>query len=193
MNSIEMSPFTFPHSPSRTFTGSKHTSLLTIDLRTGQQITCFSSLHNSSVMDEDCLCDDGELLDDLEGKARSNKDILFIGRSDYRLTIHSPPSFASAGALATSSSGEAGSRKVSGVQEITYSTYTPNSYDKALADYWAKSGATETMWETDGSAAKRTRVELGHDGIAVGVEQGGVVKWNQNLGSVGLVPSFFRD
>ena len=180
-----MSPFTFPHSPSRTFTGSKRTSLLTIDLRTGHQITCFSSLHNSSVMDEDCLCDDSELLDDLEGKARSNKDVLFIGRSDYRLTIHSPPSYGAVGALASSSTGAGSSRKVSGVQEISYSTYTPNNYDKALADYWIKFGATDSMWEADGSPTKRMRVELGHDGIAVGVEQGGVVKWDQNLGSIG--------
>jgi serine/threonine-protein kinase/endoribonuclease IRE1 len=185
MCSIEMSPFTFPHSPSRTFTGSKHTSLLTIDLRTGHQITCFSSLHNSSVMDEDCLCDDSEVLDDLEGKARSNRDVLFVGRTDYRLTIHTPPSFSGVSAVETTPSEGAGLRKSSGVQEITYSTYTPNSYDKALADYWTKYGATETMWETDGSPAKRSRIELGHDGIAVGVDQDGLVKWNQNLGSVG--------
>lgn len=45
-------------------------------------------------------------------------------------------------------------------------------------------GNTE-LYEEDGSLAKRIRVELGHDGVAVGVEQGGGVKWVTKLGSVG--------
>lgn len=182
-----MSPFTFPHSPSRTFTGSKHTSLLTIDLRTGNQISCFSSLKNASVLEDDCMCDDTDILDDLEGKSRSASDVLFVGRTDYRLTIHTPPSLTS-NAVVTTQSGEVGSKKSSGVQEITYSTYTPNSYDRALADYWTKLGSTQTTWSENGKVIKRGRVELGHDGydgIAVGVEEGGDVRWTKHLGNVG--------
>jgi len=69
-------------------------------------------------------------------------------------------------------------------QDIAYSTYTPNSYDKPLAEYWAKAGsAIQTQDESDED--KRVRVEFMHDGIAVGVEQGGGVKWKRDLGSIG--------
>lgn len=80
-------------------------------------------------------------------------------------------------------------RTKSGVQEIMYSTYTPNSYDRPLADFWAKMG-NENVFEEDGSLAKRLRVELGHDGVAVGLEHGGGVKWVTKLGSVGYVGKF---
>lgn len=130
------------------------------------------------------MCDDGELLDDMEHKARSNKDVLFIGRTDYRLTIHSPPNYDSSAVGSVGDPG-AGGRRSSGVQEITYSTYTPNNFDKPLAEYWTKVGAAQTMWEADGTPVKRLRVELGHDGLAAGVLQGGAVKWNKYLGSVG--------
>ena len=90
-------------------------------------------------------------------KARANGDILFVGRTDYRLTIHAPPL-----------SGE-------GSQEIVYSTYTPNSYDRSLAEYWAKTGVAE----------QSMRVELGHDGVAVGVARDRGLTWVTQLGSVG--------
>lgn len=183
---IELSPFTFPHSPSRIFTGSKHTSLISIDLRTGQQVDCFSSLASNRSAAEQCICENEQLLDDMDGRSRSNRDTLFVGRTDYRLTIHSPSG--SSAAFMPSSSGSVNEdlRTGSGIQEITYSTYTPNTFDKPLADYWAKAGAAQDMWEDDGTIAKRMRVELGHDGKAVGVEQGGGVKWVNPLGSVGI-------
>ena len=130
------------------------------------------------------MCDDGELLDDLEHKGRSNRDVLFVGRTDYRLTIHSPPSFNTDVGMVNESQNGAG-RRSSGVQEITYSTYTPNNFDKPLADYWAKIGSTQALWEADGTPIEKMRVELGHDGLAAGVQQGGSVKWNKYLGSVG--------
>jgi serine/threonine-protein kinase/endoribonuclease IRE1 len=37
-----------------------------------------------------------------------------------------------------------------------------------------------------GSEARSTRVELGHDGVAAGVESGGHVKWVRELGSIGI-------
>lgn len=182
---IELSPFTFRDSPSRIFTGSKHTSLLTLDLRTGQQLDCFasSSANLSTYAEDDCTCADDESLDDLEGKARSNRDMLFVGRTDYRLSIHSPSapydnSSPSASALLKE-------RRGKGVQEIVYSTYTPNSYDRPLAEYWAKAGLSERLWEEDEREGKRMRVELRHDGVAVGVEQGGGARWMTELSSVG--------
>jgi serine/threonine-protein kinase/endoribonuclease IRE1 len=165
--------------------------LLTLDLRTGQQLNCFSSLNrNSSNAEDDCVCENEneQLLDDLEGKGRANRDMLFVGRTDYRLTIHSPPSSSPAfspSTLITSGRFGVGEKRGVGGQEIVYSTYTPNSYNRPLADYWAKVGVAEQMWKNDGTVAKRTRVELGHDGVAVGVEQGGGVRWITKLGSVG--------
>lgn len=184
LSRIEISPFTFPNSPERVFTGSKHTSLITLDIRTGQQLDCFSSFSsNSSNCDKHCNCQkDGEL-DDLEGLSRSDKDILFVGRTDYRLTIHSPQQRSSAGGKANALSPHRGGKKV--IQEIVYSTYTANTFDKPLAEYWAKVGATQNMREHDGQDAKRMRVELRHDGWAVGVEEGGGVIWQTNMGNIG--------
>ncbi|WRT67033.1 uncharacterized protein IL334_003999 [Kwoniella shivajii] len=185
---IELSPFTFPHSPSRIFTGAKHTSLLTIDLRTGQQLNCFSSFGTnfSHPEEDDCICDSEDLLDDLEGKGRSNRDLLFVGRTDYRLTIHSPP-LASVGLSPSTSTmyqSAVEAKRNAGAQEITYSTYTPNSYDRPLAEYWLKNGLAEQGWGIEGE--KKTRVELAYDGDAVGVENGNGVKWVTRLNSVGI-------
>lgn len=167
---IELSPFTFPHSPTRIFTGSKHTSLITVDLRTGQQLDCFTSLAANTSDPESCVCKNDQMLDDMDGRARTNSDVLFVGRTDYRLTIHAP----SPGSLASS------------VQEITYSTYTPNSFDKPLAEFWSKFGSSQKQWSDDGAELKSVRIELGHDGVAVGVETGGDVKWVTKLGSIGI-------
>lgn len=175
MTRIELSPFTFPHSPTRIFTGSKHTSLLTVDLRTGQQLDCFSSLSANTSDPDNCVCESDQLLDDMDGRARSNADILFVGRTDYRLTIHSP--------APTSISTD---DRRSSVQEITYSTYTPNSFDKPLAEFWSKFGSSQKQWSDDGQETKSTRIELRHDGVAVGVESGGDVKWMTKLGSIGI-------
>jgi hypothetical protein len=181
--SIELSPFTFPRSPSRIFTGSKHTSLISIDLRTGQQLDCFSSSPftsnlSSAANPQDCTCDTtDDLLDDLEGRSRSARDTLFIGRTDYRLSIHTP---------SVLSADPTGVSRRSGVQEIAYSTYTPNSFDKPLAEFWAKTGAGQATWGSDRSLGKKMRVELRYDGAAVGVKEG-LVGWTVRLGSIGYV------
>lgn len=155
--------------------------MLTIDLRTGNQLDCFSSFaSNLSQLADDCSCDAD--LDGLEGKSRSPGDLLFVGRNDYRLTIHSPRVSAYSTSSATSTPAVLGPH---GVQEITYSTYIPNSYDKPLADYWSQAGHARRSWEENGEEAKKLRVELGHDGVAVGVEEGGGVKWITKLGSIG--------
>lgn len=168
---IDLSPFTFPQSPNRIFTGSKHTSLITIDLRTGQQLDCFSTPNPYAKLSKAGICE-SDPLDDLEG--RPSREILFVGRTDYSLMITTPPTtvdYYSATATA--------SAKTKSVQEITYSTYTPNSYDRPLAQYWARTGAQN--WG-DG---QRIRVELGTGGEAYGVQEGLGQKWYSNLDSVG--------
>ena len=73
----------------------------------------------------------------------------------------------------------------SGTQEIVYSTYTPNSFDKPLAEYWSKVGAAARLYEEDGSESSKMRVELGHDGMVYGVELARGPRWRMELGSVG--------
>ena len=180
---INISPFTFRESPSRIFTGSKQTSLLALDLRTGEQLDFFSS-HNTN-LSRAPVCENDQLLDEMDRSARSNRDTLFVGRTDYRLVIHSKPHHTESPVSQFSLSGRQGSNEAEGVQEIVYSTYTPNSYDKPLAEYWAKVGAEQRLWEEDGSELKRIRVELKHDGVAVGVESGRGMRWVSQLDSVG--------
>jgi len=152
---------------------------MSIDLRTGQQLDCFSTLSENNT--ETCLCEADRLLDDMEGHARSNSDILFVGRTDYRLVIHSPPSASVSSASTGIASGTSDRRP--GFQEISYSTYTPNVFDKPIAEYWSK--ASHALAE-DNEAIHSTRIELGHDGTAVGVEHGGDVRWMKDLGSIGI-------
>jgi len=150
---------------------------MTIDLRTGQQLDCFSTLSENNT--QTCVCEADRLLDDMEGHARQNSDILFVGRTDYRLVIHSPPS---SSVYAASTGAAHISGRSAGLQEISYSTYTPNTFDKPVAEHWLK--ASQAL--EDSGDASTTRIELGHDGIAVGVAQGGGVKWMRDLGSIGI-------
>lgn len=181
---IELSPFTFPQSPSQVFTGRKQTSLLTLDLRTGEQLDCYSSSWNDSLRNDPVrVCPNAQLLDELEGQGRSNRDVLFVGRTDFRLQIHNPsaaPFLFSSSAI----SPQVENRRP-GSQEISYSTYTPNSFDKPLAEYWAKAGVVNT-WGSESTSGGRTRIELGFDGMMVGVQEGGHVVWQEQLDSVGI-------
>jgi serine/threonine-protein kinase/endoribonuclease IRE1 len=120
-------------------------------------------------MGDAAMCE-SDPLDDLEGRPMDS--ILYVGRTDYTLTITTPPNDSTA-----LPSGVPG--KIMSIQEITYSTYTPNSYDRALAAYWARIGADN--WG-DG---QRFRVELGFNGEAFGVQEGLGSKWNSKLPSVG--------
>lgn len=83
---------------------------------------------------------------------------------DYHLTIHSP---------------------TSPPQTLTYSTYTPNSYDRPLADHWARFGNIHGDTHDGSASEKRTRVELGHDGVAVGFEDQNGMQWVSKLGAAG--------
>lgn len=167
---IDYSPYTFPHTPNRIFTGRKETSLLTLDLRTGKQLDYYCPDGPHDNLSAPGICEN-DLLDDLEG--RPHRDTLFVGRTDYRLTIHSPPTYHSPTATISSA-------KTRGVQEITYSTYVPNSYDRALADFWAMTGGQN--WADE----KRVRVELGFEGDYIGVHKDDGQLWHQKLGAVGV-------
>lgn len=167
---IADSPYIFPHTPNRIFTGKKQTSLLTLDLRTGRQLDYFCPQGPHDNMSSPGVCEN-DVLDDLEG--RPHRDTLFIGRTDYSLTIHSPPTYSTP---TTSIS----SAKTRGVQEITYSTYMPNSYDRALAEFWATTGGQH--W----AEQNRVRVELGFEGDYIGVHNDEGQLWHHKLGAVGV-------
>ena len=129
---------------------------------------------------EGCSPPKEQLLDD---QPRANRDILFIGRTDYHLHIHTPSASSAIFLPSMDLVSQGAGRETPGVQKIFYSTYTSNTYDRPLADYWAKVGLAEQRW--DARREKRLRVELGHDEAAVGIEQGGVVRWETKLGSIG--------
>ncbi|OXH37023.1 serine/threonine-protein kinase/endoribonuclease IRE1 [Cryptococcus neoformans] len=178
---IELSPFTFPESPTQIFTGSKHTSLMSVDLRTGEQVDCFSPTANLSQYDGSSVCDD---LDDLERRGSSQRDTLFIGRTDYRLTIHSPSSSQGLSTY-TSAAYPAEKKSAPAVQEISYSTYTPNAYNRPLAESWVKAGVAHQSWGPD-NEEPRIRIELGFNGKALGVKPGGGLIWNRELEHIGV-------
>lgn len=149
------------------FTGKKETSILTLDIKTGQQIDCYSS-HTPLAG----ICE-RDPLDDLESKARHAEDLLFVGRTDYTLMIRNLASTDESLTAALTA-------QTNSVQRITYSTYVPNTNDRALANFWERTGGKS--WT---SSQKRTRVELGPKGIALGIEEGVGMKWNKPLDAVG--------
>ncbi|KIR32368.1 IRE protein kinase [Cryptococcus deuterogattii MMRL2647] len=154
---------------------------MSVDLRTGEQVDCFSPTANLSHYDGSSVCDD---LDDLERGGSSRRDTLFIGRTDYRLTIHSP---SSSQGLSTYTSTAYSSEKKStpAIQEISYSTYTPNAYNRPLAESWIKAGVAHQSWGPD-NEEPRIRIELGFNGKALGVKPGGGLIWNRELEHIGV-------
>ncbi|ODO11569.1 hypothetical protein I350_00350 [Cryptococcus amylolentus CBS 6273] len=183
---IALSPFAFPDAPTQIFTGSKQTSLMSINLLTGEQVDCFPSAALNLSHHSAAVCENDEL-DDLErANALPVRDTLFVGRTDYRLTIHSPTPSAQGLSTYTSTVYSSSEKKGGpGVQEIKYSTYTPNSYNRPLADTWLKASVDHQSWGPD-REEPRTRVELGFDGKALGVKPGAGIVWNKELGNVGI-------
>lgn len=170
--SIEISPSSFPNNPSVIFTGSKQTSLLTLDLRTGQQLDHYSASPSENASTPG-VCEN-DLLDDLEGAGRSHRDTLFVGRTDYTLKITTQTS--NVDLFSPTATVAAAKNRQETV--ITYSTYTPNGYNKALAEQWAKNAAKNV------EAHPRIHVELGFNGEAIGIRNGKV--WATKLDSVGI-------
>ncbi|KAJ7507249.1 hypothetical protein B0H11DRAFT_2153641 [Mycena galericulata] len=116
---VEMSPFSFSADDDhRVFVGKKETSLLVVELETG---------NIKATIDSECPWDpfedlhDGEEeldLDELDGtKPQMSKPTeVFIGRTDYHITIHTRPS----------------NKHRIPVQNLSFSTYGPNNQDSVL-------------------------------------------------------------
>ncbi|KAF7366637.1 hypothetical protein MSAN_00921600 [Mycena sanguinolenta] len=118
---VDMSPFSFAAGDDhRVFVGRKETSLLVVELETG---------NIKATIDSECPWDpfedlregDDEIdLDELEGSKPpiSKPTEVFIGRTDYYITIHTRPS----------------SKHRIPVQNLSFSTYGPNNQDNILQD-----------------------------------------------------------
>ncbi|KAJ6588415.1 hypothetical protein B0H19DRAFT_922323 [Mycena capillaripes] len=115
---VDMSPFSFAADDDhRVFVGKKETSLLVVELETGNikatiDSACpwdpFEDLHNDDELD----------LDELDGsKPQMSKPTeVYIGRTDYYITIHTRSS----------------SKHRIPVQNLSFSTYGPNRQDNVL-------------------------------------------------------------
>ncbi|KAI0058346.1 kinase-like protein [Artomyces pyxidatus] len=115
---VDMSPFSFGDSDRRVFVGRKKTSLLIIELETGRV---------KAALDSECPWDpfedfveqetDDVDLDELDGTkpAREYPTDIFIGRTDYHISIHTRPLSPSA--------------RRPPVQNLSFSTYGPNNQD----------------------------------------------------------------
>jgi serine/threonine-protein kinase/endoribonuclease IRE1 len=115
---VDMSPFTFGETDGRVFVGSKKTSILLLELETGRVKAALDSecpwdawndFAEQDVMDID--------LDELEGikPSRLYPSEIFIGRTDYRVSIITRPSSPSS--------------QPPPVQHLSFSTYGPNNQD----------------------------------------------------------------
>ncbi|KAJ7094035.1 hypothetical protein B0H15DRAFT_776404 [Mycena belliarum] len=113
---VDMSPFSFSAADDhRVFVGRKETSLLVVELETG---------NIKATIDSECPWDPFEDLheeldlDELDGTkpAVSKPTEVFIGRTDYHITIHTRPS----------------NKHRIPVQNLSFSTYGPNNQDSIL-------------------------------------------------------------
>ncbi|KAF8270034.1 hypothetical protein EI94DRAFT_1659334 [Lactarius quietus] len=115
---VDSSPFSFEGADERVFLGSKKTSILLLELETGRvkaalDAECpwdvWNDFSEQDVMDID--------LDELEGTkpSRLYPSELFIGRTDYRVSILTRPSSSSS--------------QPPPVQHLSFSTYGPNNQD----------------------------------------------------------------
>ncbi|KAG7445216.1 kinase-like protein, partial [Guyanagaster necrorhizus] len=118
---VDMSPFSFADSDDRrVFVGKKETSLLLVELETGR---IKATLNSECPWDPfEGFQDDDELdLDELEGSKPKPPPPteVFIGRTDYHISIYSRP-------LKNSGSTPAP------IQNLSFSTYGPNNQDTLL-------------------------------------------------------------
>lgn len=115
---VDLSPFSFGEEDGRVFVGSKKTSLLLLELETGRVKAALDSecpwdtwndFTEQDVMDID--------LDELEGTkpSRLYPSEIFIGRTDYRVSIITLPSSSSS--------------QPPPVQHLSFSRYGPNNQD----------------------------------------------------------------
>ncbi|MCO5565342.1 hypothetical protein L7F22_019015 [Adiantum nelumboides] len=118
---VELSPFSFPGDASRVFVGHKSTSLVELDVRSGKIGAVFGGSQSSGGVwcssDEKGESEDANCGDESD----RSKEWAYMGRTDYTLTIHLR------GRPALS-------------QTLLFSTFSPNSADRDIAELWLSRG-----------------------------------------------------
>lgn len=174
---IDLSPFTFPHEASHIFMGSKSSSLLAIDLQTGERVSDFAHDANCDFStSNEVWASPPECESDIELRP---EDKLFIGRTEFQLSVHS--------------------HQLGLIQQLRHVQLVPNAVHRDLAEHWKRSGQLRgevivrnkeggryqgTLRPTE--FENRWRVEMMHDGTIIGFEQEKGMKWHLNLGSLAV-------
>ncbi|TFK53124.1 hypothetical protein OE88DRAFT_1656990 [Heliocybe sulcata] len=119
---VDMSPFSFSGEEGKMFVGKKETSLLLLELETGKIKATLNAECPWDPFSSGSATDNGEIdLDELEEEAmHSDMSVpteVFIGRTDYHLSIYTRPSSPSSKPT---------------VQNLSFSTYGPNNQDVAF-------------------------------------------------------------
>ncbi|KAG8859750.1 bifunctional endoribonuclease/protein kinase ire1 [Tulasnella sp. 330] len=114
---VDMSPFRFDDQ--RTFVGKKRTSLISLDLRSGEVLEildpeqCSWGDERHGASRRNVLSKEEELLEELEDPI--DRTIVHIGRTDYHVSVFSRGRI---------------------IQNLTYSAYGPNNMDKDVQYLW---------------------------------------------------------
>lgn len=126
---VEMSPFRFVGDDQRMFLGRKETSIITLDLDTGNVISIYADrcmwdeANATTAVDAHDLAELYDGFDDSEsGRFRSNgrsqRREIHIGRTDYHVAVHI--------------------RGRGVVQNLSFSVYGPNNVDRDLQVMWTR-------------------------------------------------------
>ncbi|KAJ6588414.1 hypothetical protein B0H19DRAFT_205878 [Mycena capillaripes] len=113
---VDMSPFSFASADDhRVFVGRKETWTVAVELETGKVRVVMDPICPRNPLED--LHNDDELdLDESDGRKPSKRTEVFISRTDYHVSIHTRPS----------------SKHRIPVQNLSFSTYGPNSQDNIL-------------------------------------------------------------
>ncbi|KAG9040672.1 bifunctional endoribonuclease/protein kinase ire1, partial [Tulasnella sp. UAMH 9824] len=115
---VDMSPFRMDH---RTFVGKKRTSLITLDLSSGELVEVLDPEQQCSWGDQPTRkrffqSRDEELLDELDPPG-ADRALVHIGRTEYHVSVFSHDQV---------------------IQNLTYASYGPNSIDKEIQYHWRR-------------------------------------------------------
>ncbi|PWZ03630.1 hypothetical protein BCV70DRAFT_154574 [Testicularia cyperi] len=131
---VELSPFSFAGDDTRVFVGQKQTTLVELNIHTGELgavfggrqggVWCGAQAHGiaaGSASTQSEAADSGSCIDDepsLSGSSsRSTSQLAYIGRTDYTLNIHSRNS-------------------PQALQTLHFSTFAPNAGDRDVQTLW---------------------------------------------------------
>ncbi|EIN14494.1 hypothetical protein PUNSTDRAFT_80917 [Punctularia strigosozonata HHB-11173 SS5] len=122
---VDMSPFSFTGDEDKVFIGKKNTSLLVLEVETGRiksKISSDACLWDAEPVDSFEL--DLDALESGEENGRSTPSEIFVGRTDYDITIHTRSRTSSSPRQPT--------------QRLSFSVYGPNNQDLTLQSLYRR-------------------------------------------------------